>query len=108
MSLNEFHVETFIFTIVIAFIASGGFWNWLLNRKKTPDATTKLLMGLAHLKISEIGLTHIDIGGISEEVYNDLVHYLYAPYIELGGNGSSKRIMDHVEKLPFTPGANYI
>ena len=107
MNWNEFHPETFIPAIVVAFVASGGFWNWMLNRKKKPDAATKLLMGLAHLKITEIGINHIDIGGISEEVYNDLVHYLYNPYVELGGNGSGKRIMTIVSQLPIIPNGRH-
>ena len=103
MDFSEFHIPIFLSTVVITFIASGGFWNYLLNRKKKPDATTKLLMGLAHLKIAEVGITHIGIGSISEEAYNDLVHYLYDPYIELGGNGSGKRIMAIVSQLPIVP-----
>lgn len=103
MPWAEFHPETFIAAVIVTFIASGGFWNYLLNRKKKPDATTKLLMGLAHLKIAEIGIMHLDIGAISEEAYNDLVHYLYDPYIELGGNGSGQRIMKLVEQLPTVP-----
>lgn len=107
MNWAEFHPETFIFAVIISFIASGGFWNYLLNRKKKPDAATKLLMGLAHLKIAEIGIIHIDIGSISEEAYNDLVHYLYDPYIELGGNGSGERVMKLVKQLPITPTRAY-
>lgn len=107
MTLTELHLGTLIPSVIIAFVASGGFWTYLLNRKKKPNATTKLLMGLAHLKIAEIGIMHLDIGSISEEAYNDLVHYLYDPYIELGGNGSGERIMKLVEKLPIVSRNEY-
>jgi len=102
MNVSEFHLPIFITTVIVTFIASGGFWNYLLNRKKKPDATTKLLMGLAHDKIITIGTQHIENGSISSELYDDLVFYLYDPYVELGGNGACERLMQVVKKLPIT------
>jgi len=101
MNFSEFHIPMFLTTIIITFIASGGFWNYLINRKKKPDAITKLLMGLAHTKIISIGAEHIELGSISSELYRDLVYYLYEPYLELGGNGACERIMVQVAKLPI-------
>jgi hypothetical protein len=46
-------------------------------------------------------LKYIQRGWITEEEYKNLNDYLYKPYEELGGNGSAKRIMMEVNKLPI-------
>ena len=33
--------------------------------------------------------------------YEDLIHYLYDPYVELGGNGSAEKVMQEIKKLPM-------
>ena len=40
-------------------------------------------------------------GYITQDEYENLHEYLYKPYAALGGNGTAKRIMAEVEKLPL-------
>jgi len=48
-----------------------------------------------------LGLTYIQRGWITQDEYESLHEYLYAPYLKMGGNGSAARIMCEVDKLPF-------
>lgn len=43
---------------------------------------------------------YINRGYITPDEYENLYDYLYKPYEKLGGNGSAKRLMNKVEKLP--------
>ena len=60
-------------------------------------------MGLAHDRIIELGIIYIERGWITQEEYENLHDYLYKPYEALGGNGTGKRIMEEVKKLPIKP-----
>lgn len=95
---------TILVAIITTFIASGGFWSYLMSRRSNDDATTKLLMGLAYAKIASLGDKFIDQGHISADEHNDLHRYLYAPYKALGGNGTADRIMEAVNQLPIKKG----
>lgn len=95
-----------LLTALAGFLAaSSGFWVYLRNRAeirdKAQDSTTRLLMGLAQEKIVYLGLKYIDRGFVTKDEYKDLRHYLYEPYIALGGNGTVERIMHGVERLEF-------
>ena len=85
--------------------ASSSFWIYVKNKKesqsKAKDATTRLLMGLAHEKIVHLGLKYIDRGYVTKDEYRDLRLYLCEPYFDLGGNGTVERIMHGVERLEF-------
>ena len=78
------------FTILASVLASGGFWTLIQMHINKKDAKTKLLVGLAHDRIVELGM-------------ND---YLFNPYEKAGGNGSAKRVMDVVRTLPMKPNPN--
>ena len=59
-------------------------------------------MGLAHTRILTLCGQYIERGFITPEEYEDLVTYLYTPYIEMGGNGTVKRMMENeINKLPI-------
>ena len=60
-----------------------------------------MLVGLAHDRIVYIGIQYIERGYITRDEYENLHDYLYVPYSKLGGNGSAKRVMDEVDKLPI-------
>ena len=60
-----------------------------------------MLRGLAHDRICYLGEVYIKQGYISKDDYENLHDYLYKPYEELGGNGTAKRIIDEVKKLPL-------
>lgn len=88
-----------IITIICSVIASSGFWavvQFIIIRK---DTSAKLLLGIAHDRIMWLGKGYIKRGYISVEEYENLVTYLYEPYLAMGGNGSVKMIMEQVMKL---------
>lgn len=93
-----------ICSILIAVIASSGFWTFVIKRSEKKDIRTQMLIGLGHDRIMSLGLKYIERGSISADEYENLYEYLYKPYEMLGGNGSAKRIMDEVKRLPITHG----
>lgn len=94
------HLQLLV-TIVITFIGSSGFWLYLENKRDTKDLTKKLLMGLAHDRITSLSMHYIIRGYVTQDEYENLELYLVAPYIELGGDGSIKRLKTEVDKLPI-------
>ena len=93
-----------IVTIFCSVLASSGFWAFLLRRSEKKDIQTEMLIGLGHDRIMFLGMTYIDRGYITKDEYENLYEYLYKPYEKLGGNGSAKRIMAEVDKLPIRKG----
>jgi hypothetical protein len=87
--------------VVISIIASSGFWLFIGNKKDRKSLQTELLLGLAHDRILSLGMFYIDRGWISQDEYENLNVYLFKAYESLGGNGSAKRIMLEVDKLPI-------
>lgn len=90
-----------ILTIVCAVIASSGFWAYISKRSEKKDVKTRMLVGLAHDRILFLGMSYIDRGYITRDEYENLYEYLYQPYEKMGGNGSVKRVMQEVNKLPI-------
>lgn len=90
-----------LLTIVAAVIASSGFWAYLEKKNRNKDARSRMLIGLAHDRIIFLGMSYIDRGWVTQDEYENLCEYLYKPYEEMGGNGSAKRIMTEVNKLPI-------
>lgn len=88
-------------TILLACIASSGFWAFITKVTEKKSSNTKMLVGLGHDRIVELGMTYIERGYITQDEYENLHDYLYIPYEKLGGNGSAARIMKDVEKLPI-------
>lgn len=86
-------------TIVVAFIASSGFWAWLQKRSGKKDLQTKLLVGLAHDRIIYLGMEYVKRGYITKDEYENLYDYLYIPYKNLGGNGAAERVINEISKL---------
>lgn len=56
-----------------------------------------LLVKLMDMKI----MSYIDRGWITQDEYENLHDYLYKPYEKMGGNGSAKKVMSEVNKLPI-------
>ena len=90
-----------ILTVFSSVLASSGLWAYLQKRSERKDVKTELLVGIAHDRILYLGMTYIDRGYITDDEYENLHHYLYEPYSKLGGNGSAKRVMAEVERLPI-------
>lgn len=90
-----------LITAAVTVLASSGFWAFVMKKSDKNNAEARMLLGLGHDRIIELGLVYIRRGWITEEEYENLNDYLYKPYEELGGNGSAKRIMQEVNKLPI-------
>nr|DAH22793.1 MAG TPA: holin protein [Caudoviricetes sp.] len=88
-------------TILLAFVGSAGFWGFLEARRKKNDANTRLLVGMAHDRIVFLGMKYVERGYITKDEYENLNDYLYEPYAAAGGNGSAKRVMEEVRKIPL-------
>ena len=91
-----------VITVVCSVIASSGFWAYIMKKADSKDVKTEMLIGLGHDRIVYLGLTYIKRGNITADEYENLYEYLYKPYEKMGGNGSAKRIMKAVDKLPIT------
>lgn len=96
-------IDIFIQTvvpIVIAFIASSGFWVYLDKKRSPKSLQTELLLGLSHDRIVYLGTQYLAKKWISHDEYENILK-IYKPYEELGGNGSAKRIMEQLKTLPM-------
>lgn len=87
--------------IVAAVLTSSGLWAVVARRADKGDAQRKMLVGLAHDRIVHLGMVYVDRGYITQDEYENLNDYLYAPYEKMGGNGSAKRVMEEVRRLPM-------
>lgn len=90
-----------IVPLVVALLTSGGLWALIGKRADQSDAERKMLVGLAHDRIVHLGMVYVNRGYITQDEYENLNDYLYAPYEKMGGNGSAKRVMEEVRKLPM-------
>ena len=93
-------LEAFV-TILVSVLASSGVWAVVMKVMDKKDVRTQMLIGLGHDRIMYLGNSYIARGYITSEEYENLVDYLYRPYELIGGNGSAKRVIDEVKKLPL-------
>lgn len=92
---------TIVGGVITAFATSSGFWAHKTTKSQKTSAEDKLLRGLAHTRLMTLCEKYIERGWITPEEYEDLIIYLYQPYIELGGNGTVKKMVDtEINKLP--------
>ena len=87
--------------LVVAVLTSSGLWAVVAKRVDKGDAERKMLVGLAHDRIIHLGMVYVDRGYITQDEYENLNDYLYTPYEKMGCNGSAKRVMEEVRKLPI-------
>lgn len=87
--------------LVAAVLTSSGLWAVVARHADKGDAQRKMLVGLAHDRIVHLGMAYVDRGYITQDEYENLNDYLYAPYENMGGNGSAKRVMEEVRRLPM-------
>lgn len=98
--------------VVFAILASSGFWAFItvivqkhLENKYSVSSREsverEMLIGLAHDRILGLGMKYIQRGYITRDEYENINQYLYEPYSKLGGNGSAKKIMEELNKLPI-------
>ena len=93
-------LEAFV-TILVSVLASSGVWAVVMKVMDKKDVRTQMLIGLGHDRIMYLGTSYIARGYITSEEYENLVDYLYRPYELMGGNGSAKRVIEEVKKLPL-------
>lgn len=91
-----------VITALTSIIASTGFWTFLQSRLGRKSLTSKMLIGLAHDRIIELGMMYIERGSVSHDELENLLDYLYEPYKQMGGNGAAKRVVDQVKTLRIT------
>lgn len=87
--------------LIVALLTSSGLWALVSKRADKNNAERKMLVGLAHDRIIHLGMVYIERGYITQDEYENLQVYLYEPYEEMGGNGSARRVMEEVRKLPI-------
>lgn len=98
--------------VVFAILASSGFWAFItvivqkhLENKYSVSSREsverEMLIGLAHDRILSLGMKYIQRGYVTRDEYENINQYLYEPYSKLGGNGSAKKIMEELNKLPI-------
>lgn len=90
-----------LIAVLSSVLASSGLWTFFSKRVERKDVKTEMLLGLAHDRIMFLGMAYIERKYITSDEYENLYEYLYKPYEKLGGNGSAKRVMDEVNKLPI-------
>ena len=86
-------------TVFCTTMASSGFWAFLASRKKTEDAYSRLMLGLAHDRIVSRGVKLINQGYVTFDEYEDFMKYLAEPYSTFGGNGMAEKIIERVKTL---------
>lgn len=96
-----------IVTVLCAVFASSGFWAYLIARRdkkraklEKNNSQTEMIMGLGHDRIIYLCEKYIERGWITSEEYENLNTWLYKPYVDMGGNGTAKRLMAIVDNLP--------
>lgn len=90
-----------LLTVFSSVLASSGLWAYMTKRLEKKDVKTEMLVGLGHDRIMYLGMSYIERGYITSDEYENLYEYLYKPYEKMGGNGSAKRVMNEVNKLPI-------
>lgn len=90
-----------LIAITVALVSSNGLWLYFSKRSDRNDATTKLMLGLAHNQIIDQGMMYLDRGYVTKDEYEDFVKYLYSPYAVFGGNGLAEKIFKEVTSLPI-------
>ena len=94
-------VQQLVVPLAVAVLTSSGLWALVSKRADKNDAERKMLVGLAHDRITHLGMAYLTRGYITQDEYENLNDYLYQPYEKMGGNGSAKRIMEEVRRLPI-------
>ena len=87
--------------LIVALLTSSGLWALVSKRADKNNAERKMLVGLAHDRIIHLGMVYIERGYVTQDEYENLQVYLYEPYEKMGGNGSARRVMEEVRKLPI-------
>lgn len=95
--------------VIVAIIAgafgSTGLWQlvqFILNRRDSnkKDPNKELLLGIVYFTLMQQCEYYLTRGYIEPEEFVDLNKYLFEPYEARGGNGTAKKMVARLEKLP--------
>lgn len=88
-------------TIAVTVFASTGFWQflgeWIKQRYGKRSVQERLLVGIAHDRIHFLCSQYIKKGFMSADEFDSLKD-IAEPYLEMGGNGSGKRLYERCSK----------
>lgn len=90
-------------TVIVAVLASSGFWAFVQSRRDKKDAKTLMILGIGYQQIRMIGKEYLDRGYITFDEYNEFIKYLYEPYKALKGDGAADKIKEQLSRLPSSP-----
>lgn len=94
-----------VLTILASVFGSTGFWALITavitTKTRKKSAESRMLKGLAHDRICELGSRYIRQGFVTKDQYENLHDYLFIPYRDLGGNGTAEKVVEDVKKLPI-------
>lgn len=96
-------IAEFASPVVSALLGGSGLWAFVKAKTDRNATEDELLLILVRTRIIEEGERYLERGYILSGEYSDFYEELYAPYLELGGNGLAKHIFERVEKLPMLP-----
>ena len=100
--------QEIIIAIVASVFGSTGFWALVTaigqSHIKKVSTEGKMLRGLAHDRICELGEKYIQQGYVTKDEFENLHDYLFLPYKDLGGNGTAEKIVNDVKRLPMRGG----
>lgn len=94
------NISQIIVPIIIGILASSGFWAYMERKTQKKTLERELLMAVARDRIVRLSRGYLDRAWIGQEEFEDL-SLLYQSYSAMGGNGSAKRMMSQVDKLPM-------
>lgn len=98
-------------SICVTIFACTGFWQflgeWIKSKSTKKSVTDKLLLGLAHDRIHYLCNKYKKKGYIDEDEY-DTLKSIAEPYLEMGGNGSGRKLYEECLKLPLKSTAKII
>ena len=87
-----------IVAVIVALLASSGFWSYLNSCRRKDTAERRLLKGLAHDRILYLANQYLQRGDwITVDEYENLHDYLFIPYTACNGNGTAEKLMMEVK-----------
>ena len=106
MSIDWSTLLTSLISVIVAFIASSGFWQYKMrkldDKKEERDEQSAIergVLGLLHRDLIKDCQDALVKDHISAEEYEDMLRYLYYPYKDMGGDGLVEKYVKEVGDL---------
>lgn len=105
-------MPSIILAVISGIFSSSGLWAFLMASRERKvsakkDSEDKIenianaIRGFGHDKILYLGQSYLDRGYITATEYDNLINYIWIPYDKLEGNGTAKKVIEEVKKLPI-------